>query len=98
MPWDVRLRVELRSSRRKVGWWSTLVFSPASPLTNAPFLMKTMPYRNDQLEPVHQVFDSVFTIAVRRDVGRQSLVGLDQLIFVQASFFVSVRAAAMAGS
>ena len=29
----------------------TLVFSPASPLTNAPFLTKTMPFRNDlQLE------------------------------------------------
>jgi tripartite-type tricarboxylate transporter receptor subunit TctC len=43
----------------------TLVFSPASALTNSPFLMKTMPFRHDQVEPVCQVFENVFTLAVR---------------------------------
>lgn len=54
----------------------TLVFSPASPLTNAPFLNKTMPYRNDQVEPVCQVFENVFSIAVRPDSPIQSLPDL----------------------
>lgn len=54
----------------------TLVFSPASPLTNSPFLMKTMPYRNDQIEPVCQVFENVFTIAVRQDSPIKSMQDL----------------------
>jgi len=54
----------------------TLVFSPASPLTNAPFLMKTMPYRNDQIEPVCQVFENVFTLAVRQDSPIKSMQDL----------------------
>ena len=45
----------------------TLVFSPASALTNSPFLMKTMPFRLDQVEPVCQVFENVFTLAVRQE-------------------------------
>jgi tripartite-type tricarboxylate transporter receptor subunit TctC len=45
----------------------TLVFSPASALTNSPFLMKTMPFRPEQVEPVCQVFENVFTLAVRQD-------------------------------
>jgi tripartite-type tricarboxylate transporter receptor subunit TctC len=55
---------------------STLVFSPASPMTNSPFLMKTMPFRNDQIEPVCQVFENVFTIAVRADSPIKSLQDL----------------------
>jgi tripartite-type tricarboxylate transporter receptor subunit TctC len=54
----------------------TLVFSPASPLTNSPFLMKSMPYRNDQIEPVCQVFENVFTIAVRQDSPIKSMQDL----------------------
>ena len=54
----------------------TLVFSPASPLTNAPFLTKTMPFRNDQVEPVCQVFENVFSIAVRPDSPIQSMQDL----------------------
>lgn len=54
----------------------TLVFSPASPLTNSPFLVKTMPYRNEQVEPVCQVFENVFTVAVRADSPIQSLQDL----------------------
>ncbi len=45
----------------------TLVFSPASALTNSPFLMKSMPFRLDQVEPVCQVFENVFTLAVRQE-------------------------------
>ncbi len=45
----------------------TLVFSPASPMTNSPFLVKAMPFKNEQIEPVCQVFENVFTIAVRAD-------------------------------
>jgi tripartite-type tricarboxylate transporter receptor subunit TctC len=51
----------------------TLVFSPASPLTNAPFLTKAMPFRNEQIEPVCQVFENVFAIAVRQDSPIKSL-------------------------
>jgi tripartite-type tricarboxylate transporter receptor subunit TctC len=54
----------------------TLVFSPASPLTNAPFLNKTMPYRNEQVEPVCQVFENVFSVAVRQDSPIQSMPDL----------------------
>ena len=45
----------------------TLVFSPASALTNSPFLMKSMPFRLEQVEPVCQVFENVFTLAVRQE-------------------------------
>ena len=51
----------------------TLVFSPASPMTNAPFLTKAMPFRNEQIEPVCQVFENVFAIAVRQDSPIKSL-------------------------
>jgi tripartite-type tricarboxylate transporter receptor subunit TctC len=54
----------------------TLVFSPASPLTNAPFLMKSMPFRHEQIEPVCQVFENVFTIAVRQDSPIKSMQDL----------------------
>jgi len=45
----------------------TLVFSPASPLVNSPFVMKEMPFRNEQVEPLCQVFENVFSIAVRQE-------------------------------
>jgi tripartite-type tricarboxylate transporter receptor subunit TctC len=45
----------------------TVAFSPASALTNSPFLVKAMPFRNEQIEPVCQVFENVFSIAVRAD-------------------------------
>jgi tripartite-type tricarboxylate transporter receptor subunit TctC len=54
----------------------TLVFSPASPLTNSPFLMKTMPFRNEQIEPVCQIFENVFSIAVRQDSPIKSMQDL----------------------
>jgi tripartite-type tricarboxylate transporter receptor subunit TctC len=54
----------------------TLVFSPASALTNSPFLMKTMPFRNEQVEPVCQVFENVFTLAVRQDSPIKSMQDL----------------------
>jgi tripartite-type tricarboxylate transporter receptor subunit TctC len=45
----------------------TVVFSPASALTNAPFVTRTMPFRADQIEPVCQVFENVFALAVRQE-------------------------------
>lgn len=45
----------------------TIAFSPASPMTNAPFVNANMPFRNDQIEPVCQVFENVFAIAVKPD-------------------------------
>ncbi|MCW5236833.1 tripartite tricarboxylate transporter substrate binding protein [Verminephrobacter eiseniae] len=54
----------------------TLAFSPASPITHAPLLFKTMPYRNEQVEPVCQVFENIFTIAVRADSPIQTLQDL----------------------
>lgn len=55
---------------------NTLVFSPASPLTNSPFLLKTMPFRSEQIEPVCQVFENVFAIAVRQDSPIKSMQDL----------------------
>jgi len=45
----------------------TIAFSPASPMTNAPFVNANMPFRNAQIAPVCQVFENVFAIAVTRD-------------------------------
>ncbi|MEY3626810.1 MAG: hypothetical protein RL163_1309 [Pseudomonadota bacterium] len=55
---------------------NTLVFSPASALTNSPFLMKTMPFRNEQVEPVCQVFENVFTLSVRQESPIKSMQDL----------------------
>ena len=50
-------------SRAKPDGYS-VVFSPASPMTNAPFINASMPFQNAQIQPVCQVFENVFTIAV----------------------------------
>jgi tripartite-type tricarboxylate transporter receptor subunit TctC len=42
----------------------TLVFSPATPITNVPHVMKSLPYTFDSFVPVCQVFENVFSIAV----------------------------------
>lgn len=42
----------------------TVVFSPASPLTNSPFVVSKMPFQAEQIEPVCQVFENVFAIVV----------------------------------
>lgn len=42
----------------------TVVFSPASPLTNSPFVISRMPFQAEQIEPVCQVFENVFAIVV----------------------------------
>ena len=55
---------------------TTLVFSPASALTNSPFLMKSMPFKPEQVEPVCQVFENVFTLAVRQDSPIKSMQDL----------------------
>jgi tripartite-type tricarboxylate transporter receptor subunit TctC len=54
----------------------TIVFSPASPMTNVPFISAAMPFRNDQIEPVCQIFENVFAIAVRPDSPVRSLADL----------------------
>ncbi|HEY4371187.1 MAG TPA: tripartite tricarboxylate transporter substrate binding protein [Burkholderiales bacterium] len=56
----------------------TLAFSPASPMVNSPFVMKEMPFRNGQIEPLCQIFENVFAIAVKQDSpikSMQDLVG-----------------------
>lgn len=45
----------------------TIAFSPTSPMTNAPFVMPSMPFRNDAVIPVCQVFENVFGVVVRTD-------------------------------
>jgi tripartite-type tricarboxylate transporter receptor subunit TctC len=54
----------------------TIAFSPASPLTNAPFINANMPYRNEQFEPVCQIFENVFAVAVRPDSPLRSFEDL----------------------
>jgi tripartite-type tricarboxylate transporter receptor subunit TctC len=54
----------------------TIVFSPASALTNAPFVTRAMPFRADQVEPVCQVFENVFALAVRPDSPIRNLQDL----------------------
>ena len=55
----------------------TMVFSPSSAMTNAPFLIKKMAFRNDQIEPVCQVFENVFSVAVKDD---SPIKTLDELV------------------
>lgn len=55
---------------------ATIVFSPASPLTNSPFINARMPFKGEQIEPVCQVFENVFAIAVRPDSPLQTLADL----------------------
>lgn len=45
----------------------TIVFSPASALTNAPFLVNKMPFDADAIQPICQVFENVFALAVTPD-------------------------------
>jgi tripartite-type tricarboxylate transporter receptor subunit TctC len=56
----------------------TLVFSPASPLVIAPFVAKSMPFKTDRITPICQVFENVFTIAVKPDSPIKSLAELIQ--------------------
>lgn len=56
----------------------TIAFSPASALTNAPFLISKMPFEAEQIEPVCQVFENVFAIAVTPDSPISSLGDLIQ--------------------
>lgn len=51
----------------------TVVFSPASPLTNSPFVVAKMPFEAQQIEPVCQVFENVFAIAVAENSPIKSL-------------------------
>ena len=42
----------------------TLGFSPTSPITNSPHLIKKLPYRFDDFDSICQVFENIFTVAV----------------------------------
>lgn len=53
-----------------------VMFSPASALTNAPFVRRNMPFKPEQIEPVCQVFENVFALAVRQDSPIKSLQDL----------------------
>jgi tripartite-type tricarboxylate transporter receptor subunit TctC len=57
----------------------TLVFSPASPLVVAPFLSKSMPFELNKIQPVCQVFENVFSIAVRNESPIKSFADLIKL-------------------
>lgn len=43
----------------------SVAFSPASPLTNSPFVNAKMPFQASQIEPVCQIFENVFSVAVK---------------------------------
>lgn len=51
----------------------TLAFSPASPMVNSPFVMKEIPFKNEQIEPLCQIFENVFSIAVKQDSPIKSM-------------------------
>ena len=55
---------------------STIMFSPASPLTNSPFINANLPFKAGDIEPVCQVFENVFAIAVREDSPFRSVTDL----------------------
>lgn len=54
----------------------TVVFSPASPLTNSPFVNAAMPFQAKEVEPVCQVFENVFAIAVKEDSPIRNMTDL----------------------
>ena len=54
----------------------TLVFSPASPLVISPYVVRSMPFKVERIEPVCQVFENVFSIAVRQDSPIKSMEDL----------------------
>jgi tripartite-type tricarboxylate transporter receptor subunit TctC len=55
---------------------STIMFSPASPLTNSPFVNSKLPFKASDIEPVCQVFENVFAIAVRESSPIQNMTEL----------------------
>jgi len=54
----------------------TVAFSPAVPLTSEPHRLKSLNYRLDSFQPVCQVFDNIFAIAVPKDSPLQSVADL----------------------
>lgn len=54
----------------------TLVFSPASPLVITPYVVRSMPFKVERIEPVCQVFENVFSIAVRQESPIKSMEDL----------------------
>lgn len=54
----------------------TILFSPSSPLTQAPYLMGRVPYDVADIVPVCQLFENPFVIAVRDDSPLKTLPDL----------------------
>jgi tripartite-type tricarboxylate transporter receptor subunit TctC len=54
----------------------TLAASPATPMTNVPWLQKQLPYRFESFTPICQTFENVFTIAVRPEARYRVLKDL----------------------
>lgn len=54
----------------------TVLFSPSSPLTQAPYLMGAVPYKVEDIQPICQIFENPFVIAVRKDSDIDSLDSL----------------------
>lgn len=54
----------------------TVVFSPASPLVITPYVVKTVPFKVEKIEPVCQVFENVFAITVKADSPIRSMQDL----------------------
>lgn len=53
-----------------------LLFGPSTPLTQVPFLVGKVPYELNQFQPICQVFQNPFVIAVRLDSPYQSAAQL----------------------
>src|SRR5690606_33291268 len=51
----------------------TVLFSPSSPLTQAPYLLGKVPYQVKDIQPVCQIFENPFVIAVREESDIDSL-------------------------
>ncbi|MBT2305193.1 tripartite tricarboxylate transporter substrate binding protein [Variovorax paradoxus] len=54
----------------------TVSFSAATPMTSSRFVNSNVPFTNDQIEPLCEVFQNVFAIAVRRDSPIRNLEDL----------------------
>ncbi|MGH6625905.1 MAG: tripartite tricarboxylate transporter substrate binding protein [Burkholderiaceae bacterium] len=55
----------------------TLAFTPAVPLTSEPHRLKALAYQLDSFQPVCQVFENIFAIAVPKDSPYR---GIDDLV------------------
>jgi Uncharacterized protein conserved in bacteria len=54
----------------------TVLFSPSSPLTQAPYLIGKVPYDVKDIQPLCQIFENPFVLAVKEDSPISSLQAL----------------------